>query len=293
MRRILLTGAGGFLGSILAASAPDHIDLTAWFRQPPAVMPGTGVAVADLADVRALQRLLDKVRPDAVIHTAALSGEAECRADPVRAHAVNVTATAALARWCAGNGARMIFTSTDLVFDGCNAPYGEGDRTGSPLAYGRLKAAAEEMLEAYTPNVLTVRLPLIFGLGKAGRKGLLWQFAEACRQGREQRLFTDEFRTPAYAPDVAEFIWKLQEMPESGLLHLGGPQRLSRYELGLLFARYLHLPAEQLIPVTRAALRMENRPADTSLCIERARELGWDPGAPEVCLERLRREWPV
>lgn len=293
MRRILLTGAGGFLGSVLSASAPDHVDLVRLFRSTPLAGTGTGVVVADLADAGALPGLLDEIRPDAIIHTAALSGEAECRADPVRAHAVNVMATARLARYCADRGARMIFTSTDLVFDGRNAPYSEDSPTGCPLAYGRLKAAAEEMLEAYAPHVLTVRLPLLYGLGLAGRKGLLWQFAEACRQGREQRLFTDEYRTPAYAPEVASFIWQLLDMPVSGLLHLGGPQRLSRYELARLFVRYLELPGDNLVPVTRASLNMADRPADTSLNSSLARVLGWNPQPPEDCLARLRREWPA
>ena len=167
-----------------------------------------------------------------MIHAAAVSSADGVRRDPLRAQAVNVLATKLLSDWAAEHDRRLVFTSTDLVFDGEKSWYREDDAARPILAYGQTKHAAEEFVLAVRPVGLVARLSLLYGPSRNGREGFFDRtHRNALREGTAQAFFSDEYRTPLDYSTAATLLVRLTAMETRGIIHVGGPERLSRFEL--------------------------------------------------------------
>ncbi len=213
------------------------------------------------------------------MHSAALGVE-RCEQAPDEAERINVRLPEVLARRCRERGLRLVSLSTDLVFAGGRSFAAEGDPPGPLCAYGRSKLAGEEVVLAVHPAAAVVRIALVLGRGHGPRATSTESIVWAARAGRPLRLFVDEHRTPVDPESVADAIDRLLERPaSSGRFHLGGPERLTRFDLGRRVARAFGLPEESFAPARQADHRgAEPRPADVSLDSTRARrELGWEP----------------
>lgn len=280
LRRVLVTGAAGLLGGRVAALVARRFDVVA-ARHRAAPPPGLPEVEMDLLDPVSLAAALERSACDAVVHCAAQSQPDVSEGEPGPSRRLNVEASGALAGECHRRGLRLVALSTDLVFAGDRAFVREEDPTGPLLVYGRTKLAGEEATLAAAPDSAVLRVALVAGRGHGVRRTSTESVAWALRAGRPLRLYTDQIRTPVDSASVADAVVRALERPVSGLFHVGGPDRVSRYELGLRVADVLGLSAEGIAPVTGADLpQAGRRPCDTSLDITRARrELGWEPRA--------------
>jgi dTDP-4-dehydrorhamnose reductase len=275
--RVLVTGAGGLLGGRVAALLAEHGFDVLGVRRRAAPPPGLRFVAVELTEPTAPDDLLERERPDAVVHAAVLGRTDECEARPDVAEAVNARLPGRLAAACRSRRVRLVGLSTDLVLAGSEALSDE-EAVPAPLSvYGRTKLAGEEALLARDPSAAVVRVPLVVGRGHGPRGTASESVAWALGSGRSVRLFADEFRTPVDAESVAAAVALLLERGGAGRFHLGGPERLSRLELGHRVARVLGLPAEGIEAGFQASYAgPDPRPADTSLDSTRARrELGW------------------
>ncbi len=265
-QRWLITGAPGQLGSHVVrqlATEGRGVTILALARQPDVGTEGVAVRQAELADLDALYAAVTEFKPTHVAHLGAMTAVGDCHRQPAVAERVNIEATRVLA--VAAAGARFVFSSTDMVFDGEAAPYGEADLPRPLSHYGRTKAAAEQAL-ADIPNTLVVRIPLLYGFPRSRRQTTFVQQIAALRAGQPLRLFSDEHRTPVWLADAARAVIGLARSGLSGVIHVSGPQRLSRYELLARCADLLGLPARHLVAVSRLDIAAaEPRPADLSL----------------------------
>lgn len=276
-RRLLITGASGFLGWHLtrAAQATWQVEGTYHRHAPP--LPGVKLHCIDLTDAIALKAWLAQVAPDAVIHTAALSQPNRCEQEPDLSYAMNVEATRVLAQFCGERQIPFVFTSTDQVFDGQAAPYDETSPPRPISVYGRHKVEAEAIIQAAHPTAAICRLPLLYGPPSPTAECFLQGFLRTLEAGQPLHLFVDEFRTPAYVEDAAAGLLLALEKA-SGLLHLGGPDRLSRYDFGLHLTEVFGLDKTLLLPSKQADVAMPAaRPADVSSSSHRAIDLGYRP----------------
>jgi len=286
----LVLGGSGFLGAhalaVLAAGrcGSDTGRVISASRRPAAGAPppaGVELHCVDGERPGAARALCDLVRPERVLCVAALARAADCEADPARARAANAALPEELARWCALRGARLVSVSTDLVFGGEPAPAGgftEDDPPAPVSAYGRSKAEGEERVLAAHPSALVVRLPLLYGSSAGRGLGASDALLAAVAQGERPRLFTDEWRTPLEVANAARALVELLAGEAAGRLHVAGPDRLSRFELGqavLRAAGHAEAAARELAPPARQAEveAAAPRPADVSLDASRARRL--------------------
>jgi dTDP-4-dehydrorhamnose reductase len=290
--RLLLTGMSGFLGHALQgrlACAEDRatIEVIAlWHERRPSGYHGPLVRV-DLSDGRALRDALTMVRPQAVIHMAAVSQPNLCETDGGRTAEVNVDATATIARWCARHQRVMVFTSSDLVFDGTRPPYQETDLPTPLNAYARQKVAAESLIQTHHPGAVICRMPLMFGFGGPDARGFAHDMVTAIATQRPIRLFTDEYRTPVSTACAAKGLLAALRWP-GGIYHLGGPERISRFEFGRRIAAHLNLGDAHLLPLSQAELPMAaRRPADVSLESRKAFALGFAPEDVDTAIVRM------
>jgi len=231
-----------------------------------------------------------ELRPAAIVHTAALTSTGICERDPEAAERANVSATRNLveaAREIAGaldtasknRPPYLIFTSTDLVFDGEAAPYREDSPTSPVMRYGQTKVAAEKIVLDYEGPRTVLRPAILYGLPAPGRPSFLEWIAGPLRRGEKVTLFTDEWRTPVRIEDVVEVIARLLATPCNGMLHCGGADRLSRLEMGEIVARRWNLDAGLLRAARRSDVALDcPRPRDVSLDSSLlARVLGFRP----------------
>ncbi|MCK6448460.1 MAG: SDR family oxidoreductase [Planctomycetes bacterium] len=288
----LVFGASGFLGAHVLAAAwnrarrlerAERTRIVGASRVPDAAphhwRPREAVEFrACDATTDALERALDELRPERIVNAAALSRLADCEREPELAERVNVELPERLARWTARHGARLVHVSTDLVF-GARLPttggFSEADEPAPVSVYGATKARGEARVRAQDPRALVVRLPLLFGDSGGRALGASDSLVAAVKRGEVPLLFRDEWRTPLDVSNAAEALVELAYGDASGVLHVGGPVRLSRVELGHLVLRAAGKKSAELFQLVRAGTRAEaglaaTRPSDVSLATERA-----------------------
>lgn len=294
MRTLLITGVSGFLGWNLARRARASWQVVGtYFTTKRHIAQSAFAAIEtgriDLTEFREVRDMLAMVKPAAVIHTAALSDANYCETHPNESFRVNVQAAYNLAGLCGDLDIPFVFTSTDLVFDGTKPPYSEADPVTPINIYGEHKAQAEiEILERYELAAIC-RLPLLYGPSSPTHGSFLQWMIERMRRGEKLSLFRDEYRTPVDAGSAAAglLMAAASRLPESedeertpivGRLHLGGRERLSRYEFGQIVDSLLRLPEARLEAVSLGDIDLPaQRPPDVSLKSDKAYELGYDP----------------
>lgn len=265
MNRWLVTGGTGQLGTYLVRElVAGHAPGGVWAHSRPALVFGVPAQPVDLADRSGLEGAFREARPDVVIHAAAMAAVSDCARTPDRAAAVNTRATAQLAELCDQSGARLVFISTDLVFDGDRPPYSEGDGSAPLSVYGRTKAAAERAV-LVSGRHAAVRVSLLFGPSLGDRPNFFDGQVAALRGGQPVRLFHDEWRTPLGLATAARALAAVAASDVTGLLHVGGPERMSRVEMGERLAAHLGLGPVGVESVSRTTVAGEPRPADVSL----------------------------
>jgi dTDP-4-dehydrorhamnose reductase len=260
--QILVTGASGRLGAHLLQKLADlgH-EVVAWSGSTGGERSGIAFRKVELGDPQAVLSAIEEASPDVVIHAGAISRADAVRRQPAKGWNVNVCSTELLCAWAGKHDRRLLFTSTDLVFDGAKSWYREGDPAAPILEYGRTKLAAEAAVLAACRG-LVVRLSLLYGPSRTDGHSYFDQAIAALRGGRPQTFFEDEFRTPLDYGTAAEILVGLAESDATGIIHAGGPQRLSRFELMQRAAaalgadrelvranRLLDVPAEEPRPV--------------------------------------------
>ena len=272
-----VTGASGTLGHWICAMALKRWQVYGFHWQHPIAVDGVKDVRVDLTDDKELQRLFHVIEPQAVIHAAAVTQAGLCEDDPDATHAINVRVPAFLADLCADQRIPFLLTSTDLVFNGREAPYDEQSEVTPVSAYGRQKAQAEAaVLERY-PEALVGRMPLMFGLGPRLSGNFSIEMLTAIRQSCPIKLFTDEFRTPVDFQSAAQGLLNVLGRAK-GLMHFGGRTPVSRYALGILMAEQMGADSSMLYPVSIDTLSTcVTRSPDCTLNSSRAYTLGYDP----------------
>ncbi len=288
MKKLLVTGASGFLGWNICQIAASQWEVYGTYRSKAVKIPGVNMIQHDFTDFQGLKALIEDIQPTAIIHAAAQSKPNYCQLHPDKTYPINVTASINLAGLCADYSIACAFTSTDLVFNGLNPPYKETDPVSPVSIYGEQKVAAEQGMLERNPQVAVCRMPLMFGKASPHAGSFIQGFVQALKAGKELQLFTDEYRTSVSGTTAAEGLLLALEKAK-GILHLGGKERMSRYDFCRLMAEVFELPVEKIKPCLQQDVQMPaSRPPDVSLESSKAFELGYQPLSIREELERLR-----
>jgi dTDP-4-dehydrorhamnose reductase len=251
---IWITGAGGLIGNYLAQTAAAFA--------PEYQARRLTRATLELSDFAAVERAFREENPAGIIHCAALSRTPECQAHPDLARLMNVEVTRKLAELAAD--IPLIFFSTDLVFDGQQGHYSEAAAVNPLSVYAETKIAAEQIV-LRNPKHTVVRISLNAGISPTRDHAFNEQVLLAWQAGKTLRLFTDEFRSPMAAEVTARAVWELLKLRATGIFHLAGSERLSRWQIGQLLLKK-HPEFAGLLEA--GSLRENNgapRPPDTTL----------------------------
>ncbi len=236
--RILVTGGRGFVAGAILAQAPANIELHALstgdrFEMLPHSIQWHKI---DLFDKYVLNNTLDAIRPDVVIHTAAVAGIDACEADRNKALAVNVEYTRELASYVERTHKRLVYLSTDNVFDGTLAlsdpPYSETAKPAPVNWYGETKYRAEQAVAAMVSPWVVARVALVMGLPLFGDGNafLSWMIPK-WKAGLSVGVPPDEVRTPIDVITLGSACLELALGDYAGFIHLAGNDRLDRLTL--------------------------------------------------------------
>lgn len=275
-KKLIITGASGFLGYHLARVAAKDWEVYSITNSRVLDFEDAVDINCDIRNYIELGNIIDDIEPDAIIHTAAISDANFCEHNEELSYQVNVEATKNLAGICCDYQIPFAFTSTDLVFDGKQGMYKEEDEKNPLSIYGEQKAVAEEEVLRIYPEATVFRLPLMFGEPEASAANYLQKFIVQIQKGEKAFLFHDEYRSVCGARSIAEGILKL--IYETGIIHLAGKEKLSRYDFGLKACYAFGLDTSLLHSCSQKDVKMAApRPADVSLDISKAVSLSYAP----------------
>ncbi len=296
-RPVLVLGSGGFLGSNVARSiasdGPGELFLHVRAEGPSFAPRGSQTVRADLTSPKSLEWVLAEVQPGLVINCAALADVDECDRDPGLADELNHRLPAQLAAWTAMSGAGLVHVSTDAVFDGRGGPYTELSEPTPVNAYGRSKLAGELAVARHNPRALIARTNIV-GWSPRGTRSLLEFFHGRLVRSLPAPGFTDIFFRPLpvqwFWPGCARFL----AAGATGIVHITGPELLSKYEFGRRVARAFGLdpelvrPAEGLNGTDRAS-----RPPRLDVLPSRIAGKSAPPATLDVGLAELQQSQPL
>lgn len=273
--KVLVVGASGFLGSYLMESFQKRGCLTSgtYFQHPV-----RGLKPLDIRHLSDTEALIRNESPDIVCLCAASPNVDYCEEHPEETSRINVDGTAHTAAAAKKCGAKLVYFSSDYVFDGINGPYRETDTPNPVSEYGLQKLRSEEIVLGHSTQNLILRVTVLYGW-EAQRKNFFERLLSTLQSGREIRVPNDQIGSPTLVPNLAEITAELVLSGASGIYHLAGPGCIDRYHFALEAAKIFNLDTSRIIPVTTLELKQKaRRPLNAGLLIEKiTREISIPP----------------
>lgn len=296
-RHIIVSGSNGLLGQKLINLLVDRPYLRLFAtsrgvnRHP--VRDGYTYRSLDLEDTVGWRDLFEEVRPTELIHTAAMTQVDRCETEPDLCDAVNIAAVDHLVNLCRDFGTRLIYISTDFVFDGENGPYKEDDPTEPVNHYGHSKLQAEDLILRSGIDACILRTVLLYGVTPAmSRSNIVLWTLKNLQAKKPIRVVEDQFRCPTLAEDLAAATVSAVMRDVSGLYHICGPEMYAVVDIAREVARHWKLDESLITPVKSATLNeVGKRPPKTGFVILKAQtELAFRPRSLQRGLEIVARQ---
>lgn len=296
--KILITGANGLLGQKLVAlltNQPD-IEVVATSRGDNRIacdLVNYTYRNMDITRAEQVNFIIDKEKPDVIIHTAALTNVDECELDHDKCWLLNVRAVEYLIEAAERQGCFFIQLSTDFIFSGERGPLCEEDQANPVNFYGQSKLEAEKMVMQSKLDYAIVRTILVYGITpNMSRSNIILWVKESLEQNKSIRVVDDQYRTPTLAEDLAIGCYLIAEKRAKGIFHISGKDRLTPYQIALQTAEFFNLDAGLITRTDSSEFKQPAmRPPETGFIIDKAAEvLGYSPHSFKEGIEILSEQ---
>lgn len=268
MTRILVTGASGLIGRQVTKDLVEkNFDVYSCYHID---RPEFGIETQlDLTKKEKIEDTLRAIKPEIVIHLAAITGVDICETQKELSHLVNTKATEILAAESTKYNSFFVYLSTDYVFNGKNGMRSETDMPSPVNFYGRTKLDGEIVLSNSTSSYSIIRTSTPFGLHTKKKSFPLW-IKEKLELKKEIPVLVDQFTSPTFVPSLSEMLIEIAIKRIRGIMHLAGSTRISRYEFARIIADKLNLDSTLLKPTKIVEMKwIAQRPQDSSLDISK------------------------
>lgn len=253
---LLVTGLNGFVAGSVVAQAGKECEVHGISRTEVQGLPKEIQAHHfDLLEKEKVAALFNEIKPDAVIHSAAIANIDICQNDRELAVQINVGITQTIVDLCRQYGSKLVFCSTDSVFDGKNGHYTETDEPCPINAYAETKVKAEQMVLGASPKNVVARLALVMGLPVYGKgNSFLADMLDKSSRQESIKFPANEIRTPIDVVTMGAALLELAGNDFGGIIHLSGNSRLTRYDMGLQIAKRVGIPADLIVSTDSNAM---------------------------------------
>lgn len=255
MKKIYITGIAGLLGSNIAIQLKSKYQITG-VDLIAVDIPDVQCEVFDLLDYEKLQKSIEREKPDVLVHTVAIVNVDKCEREPKLAEEINAQLTAKIADICAENQIKMIYISTDSVFDGTSEEmYTEMDRVNPLNEYAKTKYKGELYTSRYERNLIL--RTNIYGLNIQHKQSFGEWIVCALENGEELNMFEDIYFSPILVSDLAHIIGKCVEKDLRGLYHACGTGVISKYDFGVATKKIFAIETGKINRTTSESVNFE------------------------------------
>ena len=266
--KFLVTGSAGLIGRQVVKDLSDTHEVFSCYDKS---KPEYGNAVKmDLLNHEMISNVLFEIEPDVVIHLGAMTGVDLCEKEESMAFDINTKSTQIIAQQCSILNTFLVYISTDYVFDGNSGMYYE-DSIPNPLSiYGKSKLEGEKMIQTFSSDWCIARTSTPFGLHPTKKSFPVWVIENLQKQ-KQIDVLTDQFTSPTYVPSISRMLIEISERHLTGIIHVAGTSKISRYEMAKLISDKLGLDGKLLREISINDIKWEApRPKDSSLNVSKA-----------------------
>jgi dTDP-4-dehydrorhamnose reductase len=275
--KILITGGSGLLGQYLNIILSKEFSILTIFNKNPGNCLFYDSLKIDIKNLSNFEYVINKYIPDVIIHTAGYTRpEIADKLPYEEIYKMNVEVTKFIAGICNSLGAKLVFTSTDLVYDGNQGEYLSENAKLNPLSsYAETKLKAEEAIKKTFDNYVILRTSLLYGIGLYHSVNNFSKMLKNFREGKPTRLFFDQYRTPLSLLNAAEMIKEIiQKDIKSETINFAGTKRVSRAELGEMLCKTGKFDNNLIERISLDALPEIRKVYDVSLNTDKLKSLG-------------------
>ncbi|MHA1788201.1 MAG: dTDP-4-dehydrorhamnose reductase [Candidatus Helarchaeota archaeon] len=291
MEKIVITGSTGLLGTKLVTNLETEHNIYPTYNTNPSKHPNA--VKLDLLDSLSLETTLQTIKPDVIIHSAAMTHVDQCEQNPKLAEKINYQSTKTITTNAKKLGSHLIFISTDYVFDGEKGNYKETDQPNPINVYGKTKYNAEQFILEQEIESTIIRPSVIYGNTSASGKTnfVLW-IIDQLKQEKQINIIDDQTISPTYNQNLANMIKEVVERKITGIYHLSGATQINRLDFTYKIAEIFDLDSHLINSVSSNTMNWTaKRPPNSSLNIGKANKcLENKPEIAEASLKRLKIE---
>lgn len=287
IKKILVTGSAGLIGTQIVKDLLDnHKQVYSCYNK---TKPELGIIThLDLTKKDDIVNTMNRIKPDVVIHLGAMTDVELCETETELAKKINTDATEILALESEKYNTFFVYMSTDYVFDGKVGMKKENDKTNPINFYGKSKLDGERVFKKITtPNVI-VRTSTPFGIHSKKISFPIW-VKKNLELKKEISVVVNQYTSPSYVPNISKMIIEIMERKITGIIHLAGPTRISRYDFAVMIANKINANKKKIKPIKMSQMNWNaQRPIDSSLDITKANTiLGMKPKKLEENIELI------
>lgn len=298
--KVLITGSNGFLGQklidLLSKNLNYDVFAISMNKNDNPNIENYNFQQLDLMNSEHLGNYLSEVKPDYIIHTAAITSVEECEAEKTRSEKMNVEVVKQLADYCKQANSFLVQLSTDFVFDGQNGPYKEDDLTNPLSEYGKSKLRSEQVIHNAGCEYAILRTILVYGINaNPNRSNLVLWAKEKLSKNEPIKVVKDQWRMPTFVDDLAEACLLAIEKRATGVFHISGEEMFTIAEAVYQIADFWNFDKSLISEITAASLgQSENRPQKTGFVLTKAKSiLGFQPTPFKASLEIIEKQYGI
>jgi len=302
MEKLLIIGASGLTGYRLAKLSSEFFEVYGTYNKRPINIEKCKISQLDKTNKEKAHSLIKHINPNIVIDCSAVHNVDYCETHQKETWMVNVEATKFIAKLCKDINARMIYISTDYIFDGIAKQYNEYSKPNPLNYYGISKLKAEEEIANLEINYAIARTSLIFGwvpdelksVESSSKKSInfvIWALNKL-KNGESLNIVTDQFSTPTFVDNLVNYLLALAKSNEKGIFHTTGKQCLNRYEFTRKIAELFKINKNLITPVTSDLFdQIAERPMRCCLSSVKAQKLlGVKPYTIQEALLKMKKQ---
>lgn len=292
--KVLITGSNGLLGQKLVKLFVEkggyEVYASSRGKDRLSVSNAYKYVQMDVTNADEVDLVFDKLKPNVLIHTAAMTNVDQCEREPENCWLQNVEAVKYLISAATRHHTFFLHLSTDFIFDGLAGPYREDDKAKPVSVYGESKLASEELLKKSILKWAIARTVLVFGIAQdMSRSNIILWVKNSLKQGKQIQVVNDQWRTPTLAEDLAEGCFLIVQRQAEGIYNISGKDMLSPYDMAIATADYFELDKSLICETDGSRFRQDaKRPPKTGFILDKAYQmLDYNPHSFREGLEVL------